>query len=48
MSWVLAKLQCPCFSKTQIRIVKLNYSDTVIDGGNTKRENVSESTMFGD
>jgi len=38
MSWVLAKSQCPCSSKKQIRIVKLNYSDTVIDGGNTKRE----------
>jgi len=46
MSWVLAKSQCLCFSKKQIRIVKLNYSDTVIDGGNTKRENAGESTIF--
>jgi hypothetical protein len=46
MSWVLAKSQGPCFPKKQIRIVTLNYSDTVIDGGNTKRENVWQSTIF--
>jgi hypothetical protein len=39
MSWVLAKSQDPCFPKKQIRIVTLNYSVTVIDGGNTKRVN---------
>jgi hypothetical protein len=38
--WVFAKSQGPCFRKKQIRIVTLNYSDTAIDGDNTKRENI--------
>lgn len=46
VSWVLAKSQGPCFSKKQIRIVKLNCSDTVIDDGDTQRGTVWHSTPF--